>query len=218
MYYVARRDRRPRALPAAQAAARRRSTAPKACSSTSRFRRRSTRRSSSSSAPPALPTRRHADWRRIIVEKPFGTDLAQRARAQPARAPAFRRGPGLPHRSLPREGNRPEPDGVPLRATACSSRSGTAATSITCRSPRPRPSASSVARLLRGRRRAARHGAEPPDAAAVARRDGAADRVHRRERARSQDGRAAGRAAARRTAARDADTARRARAVRAPGG
>ena len=34
------------------------------------------------------------------------------------------------------------------------------------------------ARVLRRRRRASRHGAEPPDAAAGARRDGAADRVH----------------------------------------
>ena len=41
-------------------------------------------------------------------------------------------------------------------------------------------------RLLRRGRRAARHGAEPPDAAAGAGRDGAPDRLHRRERPRPQ--------------------------------
>ena len=46
------------------------------------------------------------------------------------------------------------------------------------------------ARVLRGRRRAARHGAEPHDAAPRPRRDGAADGLHRGERARPEDGRA----------------------------
>ena len=163
-------------------------------------------------------------WRRVIVEKPFGTDLATARELNQHRAPALQRGPGLSHRSLSREGNRPEPDGVPVRQRHVRA---------DLESPLHRSRADhrggnrrrrAARELLRRRRRASRHGAEPPDAAAVARRDGAADRVHRRERARSQDGRAAvGAAAGRRRRARpmwfarstrpDGSPARRCRAI-----
>ena len=125
----------------------------------------------------------------------------QRARAQSPRAPALRRRAGLSHRSLSREGDRPEPARVPVwqrhvrtgvESPLYRSRPDHRRRDRRCRAPR---------RVLRGRRRAARHGAEPPDAGVVARRDGAADRLQRRERPRSKDGRAAGRAAARRRTA-----------------
>ena len=103
----------------------------------------------------------------------------ERARAEPARAPALRRGAGLPHRSLPRQGNRPEPAGVPLRQRHV--RAGLEPPLHRSRADhRRRDRRRRAARgVLRGRGRAARHGAEPPDAAARAGRDGAADRVHR---------------------------------------
>ena len=69
----------------------------------------------------------------------------ERARAECDAARALRRGPDLPHRSLSRQGDRPEPAWSSASRTACSSRSGIAATSTTCRSPPPRPSASSAA-------------------------------------------------------------------------
>ena len=135
----------------------------------------------------------------------------QRARAEPAAARAPRRVADLPHRSLPRQGNRPEPAGVPLRQRHV--RAGLEPPLHRSRADhrggnRRRRAARE---LLRGRGRAARHGAEPPDAGARDDRDGAADRLLRRERARSQARRArVDPAAARRTSARQ----RRPRAVR----
>ena len=137
-------------------------------------------------------------WRRIIVEKPFGTDLDS-ARALNRLAHqhfdeeqvyridhylgketvqnllVFRFGNGM----FEPVWNRRYIDHVQI----------TAAETV---------GVEHRAGILRGRRRAARHGAEPPDAGAVARRDGAADRLQCRERPRSKDGRAAGGAAARR--------------------
>ena len=58
---------------------------------------------------------RGSGWRRVIIEKPFGRDLASakaRKRRDPQTAP---RAPDLPHRPLPWEGNRAEPAGLPLR-------------------------------------------------------------------------------------------------------
>ena len=65
--------------------------------------------------------------------------------AQRARARRLRREPGLPHRPLPGQGDRPEHAGVPLRQRAVRAASGTATTSTTCRSRRPRTSASARA-------------------------------------------------------------------------
>ena len=115
----------------------------------------------------------------------------ERARAQRARPPALRRRAGLPHRPLPRQGDRPEPAGVPVRQRDV--RADLEPPLHRSRADhRGRDGRRRAARgVLRGRRRAARHGAEPHDAAPRAGGDGAADRVHRRERARSQDGRAA---------------------------
>ena len=129
-------------------------------------------------------------WRRVIVEKPFGTDLDSARELNRAPALALRRVADLPHRSLPRQGDRPEPAGVPLRQRDV--RAGVEPPLHRSRADHRRRDRRRRAprRLLRRRRRAARHGAEPPDAGARADRDGAADRVHRRERPRSQDGRA----------------------------
>ena len=58
------------------------------------------------------------DRSRIIMEKPFGTDLRQREGAQ-RRAPRdLRRGPDLPDRPLPRQGGGPEHPRLPLRQRA----------------------------------------------------------------------------------------------------
>ena len=76
--------------------------------SASRPRRRST--SCTRSTPPNLVERS-----RIIMEKPFGTDLASAKVAQRPAARGVRRGADLPHRPLPRQGGGAQHPGVPLR-------------------------------------------------------------------------------------------------------
>ena len=83
-----------------------------------------------SSASSELNRHEGADVR-VVIEKPFGTTLAEAERAQPRGAVGLRRAPGLPHRPLPGQGDGPEHDGVPVRQRACSSRCGTATTSTT---------------------------------------------------------------------------------------
>ena len=108
-------------------------------------------------------------WRRIVIEKPFGRRPASSAQALDADVhEAFREAPGLPHRPLPGQGDGPEHPRVPLRQ-----RHLRAALEPQLHRPRadhggrvdrrrgPRP-------LLRGGRRAARHGAEPHAAGALA--------------------------------------------------
>ncbi len=57
-------------------------------------------------------------WTRVIIEKPFGYDLASARTLNQAIGARLRRGPGLPHRPLPGEGDRPEPRRLPLRKRA----------------------------------------------------------------------------------------------------
>ena len=52
---------------------------------------------------------------RIIMEKPFGTDLASAVVAERQAARGLRRGADLPHRPLPRQGAGAEHPGLPLR-------------------------------------------------------------------------------------------------------
>ncbi len=82
---------------------------------------------------------------RIIMEKPFGTDLRS-ARLLNARAPRDVRGDGRSSASTTSSARKrrrtSSPSGSP---TACSSRSGTVTTSTTSRSTSPRRSASSSA-------------------------------------------------------------------------
>ncbi len=52
---------------------------------------------------------------RVVMEKPIGRDLALRARGQRCRGPGLRGDADLPHRPLPRQGERAEPPRHPLR-------------------------------------------------------------------------------------------------------
>ena len=54
-------------------------------------------------------------WRRVVIEKPFGTDLASAQGAERESAQARRRAPDLPDRSLSRQGDGPEHPGAALR-------------------------------------------------------------------------------------------------------
>ena len=58
---------------------------------------------------------REGGWARVIVEKPFGTDLATAQELNAGRANGLRRKPHLPHRSLPRERDRAEHHGAAVR-------------------------------------------------------------------------------------------------------
>ena len=78
-------------------------------------------------------------WRRVIIEKPFGHDLDSAKSAEPATAEGREREADLPHRPLPGQRDGPEHSGVSASPTEFSSRSGTAATSITCRFRWPKP-------------------------------------------------------------------------------
>ena len=117
---------------------------------------------------------------RVVIEKPFGTTLAEAEAAQPRGALGPRRAAGLPHRPLPGQGDRPEHDGVPVRQRALRAR-------VEPQLHRPDPDHGRrghrhrLARgLLRQRRRAARPHPEPHAPAAVPRGDGAAGELHRR--------------------------------------
>ena len=79
---------------------------------------------------------------RIVVEKPFGRDLALRRRAQRAAARALPGVADLPHRPLPGARRRSRTCWSSASATPSSSRSSTATTSTTCRSRWPSRSAS----------------------------------------------------------------------------
>ncbi len=105
------------------------------------------------------------------------------ARPERARAVGVRGGSDLPDRSLPREGDGPEPAGVPLRQrhvrAAVEPQLRRQRADHRVRGPRDRH----ARRLLRRRRRAARPRPEPHAAAAVPAVHGAADRLHRGPRA-----------------------------------
>ncbi len=54
-------------------------------------------------------------WRRVIIEKPFGHDLPSAVELNRNIKAVHRREADLPDRPLPREGDGPEPHGVPVR-------------------------------------------------------------------------------------------------------
>ena len=124
--------------------------------------------------------RTHAGWPsgpRIIMEKPFGTDLASAIAAQRDAARDVRREPDLPHRPLPRQGSGAQHPGVPVRERAVRA---------DLEPPAHRPRADRRARdavdrpahrLLREDRRVPRHGGQPPLPGARVHGDGAADRA-----------------------------------------
>ena len=125
--------------------------------------------------------RRKAEgWTRLIVEKPFGHDLASARELNAQLQRALRRGRGLPHRPLPRQGDRPEPARAAVRE-----RDLRADLEPAVRRPHPDHGRRDdrdrgTRRLLRAGRRDPRHLPEPPAAARRADRDGAADRLQRR--------------------------------------
>ena len=109
-------------------------------------RRRPTRscRSAGNSAVPACCANNGA-WRRLVIEKPFGTDLAfgEGAERRPAETRRLNsRSTGSITISARK---RSRTSWCCASPTACSSRSGTATTSITSRSPSTRNSASAIA-------------------------------------------------------------------------
>ena len=134
---------------------------------------------------------------RIVIEKPFGYDLASARTLNAAAAGGLRGAPDLPDRPLPGQGDRPEPDGAALRQRAV--RAG-----LEPQLHRPRPDHRRRGhrhrrprRLLRALRRAARPRPEPHAPAAGAADDGAADGVRRRPAARREAQGAGGDRAAR---------------------
>ena len=111
---------------------------------------------------------------RLVIEKPFGHDLAGGARAQPPVLDDFDESADLPHRPLPRQGDRAEHAGVALRQRHLRA---------DLEPPTRRPRADhgrrvdrdrGSRRLLRAGRGAARRLPEPPAAADRDHRDGAA--------------------------------------------
>ena len=138
------------------------------------------RRSAANSAAPACCSEDNGAWRRLVVEKPFGTDLASAQGAERRTAEDRRRAPDLPDRSLSRQGDGAEHPGAALRQrhvrADLESQSHRSRPDHGRREARRRPSR----QLLRRHRRAARHGAEPSVPAAVAGGDGAAERASMR--------------------------------------
>ena len=127
---------------------------------------------------------REGSWARVILEKPFGTDLKSARHLNRVVQSAFTRGSDLPDRSFPRERNGAEYFGPAFRQ-----RDLRTALEHALHRSRPDHGRGNVRRgkprrLLRGRRCSARHGAEPSPATALPGRDGAADRSRRRQHSR----------------------------------
>ena len=116
----------------------------------------------------------------MIIEKPFGTTLEEARELNRRVLAIFDETPGLPHRPLPRQGDRPEHAGVPLRQrhvrAAVEPQLHRQRADHRGRGHRHRHARG----LLRPRRRAARPDPEPHAAAALPRGDGAARELHRR--------------------------------------
>ena len=116
-----------------------------------------------------------ADRSRIIMEKPFGTDLRSARELNAGLHQTFARGPDLPDRPLPRQGGGPQHPRLPLRQRAVRA-------DLEPRAHRPRPDrrARDAAdrapdRLLREHRRLSGHGGHPPLPDPRLHVDGAAD-------------------------------------------
>ena len=116
------------------------SAAPRTRRTTSRFRRRCSDRWWSSWRDRAART-----GARVVVEKPFGEDLASARDAESDPARHVRRARHLPDRPLPRQAAGSQHAVLPLLESGPGGRSGTAPTSRACRSPWPRTSASRAA-------------------------------------------------------------------------
>ena len=106
-----RRDHRRSSTRAAAPAATTRSTCPSRRSSSRRCVKQLTR------SGLAEPHGRRP-WRRVVIEKPFGHDLASAQELNEIVDEVFPTGVGLPHRPLPRQGDGPEHPGAALRQPA----------------------------------------------------------------------------------------------------
>ena len=132
-------------------------------------------------APGARPRRprRTDSWRRVVVEKPFGSDLRSARDAQRHHPRGVPAGVGVPHRPLPRQGDGPE---HPRDAV----RQHDVRADLERQLRRPRADHDGRGhrhrrprRLLRRHRRRPRRDPEPPAAADGADRDGGADLLRR---------------------------------------
>ena len=104
-----------------------------------------------------------AEHARVIVEKPFGRDLASATGAQRGAARGVPGGATSSASTTTSARRRSRTSSTSASPTRSSSRSGTATTCARCRSRWPRTSAcEGRGALLRGGRRAARRRAEPP--------------------------------------------------------
>ena len=119
---------------------------------------------------------------RVVLEKPLGRDLASAQKINEDVGSVFAGNADLPHRPLPGQGAGAEPAGPALRQRAA----GTLVEphlGQQCADHHRRTGRRGDARcLLRPHRRDARHGAEPPSAAAVHPGDGAAQHSSTRTR------------------------------------
>jgi glucose-6-phosphate 1-dehydrogenase len=119
-------------------------------------------------------------WRRLVVEKPFGTDLASAKGAERMRLPqARRRAPDLTGSTTISARRRCRTFWCCASPTACSSRSGTQPIDHIQITVDEKLGVRPARQLLRRNRRAARHGAEPSVPTAVAGHDGAAGEIRR---------------------------------------
>ena len=121
-------------------------------------------------AKPSSPN----SWVRIIIEKPFGRDLASAKELNKIVLSVFEESAGLPHRPLPRQRHGAESVGAAIQQ-----RNFRAAVEPQLRRSRADhrggdPRSGTARRLLRDRRRAARHDSEPRAAAYLAGRGRAA--------------------------------------------
>ena len=122
-----------------------------------------------------LTTEPDGQWRRVVIEKPFGHDLASAKALNAEILKTLQRAPDLSDRPFPGQGNGAEHHGAALRQRAVRA-------DLESRAYRPCPDhrggngrRRAPRQVLRENRRAARHGAEPPVPAAVDDGDGAAD-------------------------------------------
>ena len=114
---------------------------------------------------------------RVVMEKPFGTDLASAVELNEFVHETFDETPDLPHRPLPRQGGRTEHPGVPIRQRPVRA-------DLEPQLHRPHPDRhprdarpGRAGQLLREHRRLQGHGGHPPVPGDGVRRDGAADRA-----------------------------------------
>ena len=132
-------------------------------------------------------TEQHDDqWRRVVIEKPFGSDLQSARELNDVVASVFPPDSRVPHRPLPGQGDGPEHPGPALREPALRA-------DLERQLRRPRADHDGrghrrrrPCRLLRRHRRGARRHPEPPAAAPRAHGDGGADLVRRRRPARRE--------------------------------